>query len=214
MRLILLGAPGAGKGTQAMLLVKKYNVPQVSTGDILRAAVNEQTPMGLKAKEYMDKGALVTDDIVVGIIEDRIAKQDCHNGFILDGFPRNIAQADELANMLEKRNENINSVISISVDNEELITRLSGRRTCENCKQGYHIKFKAPKNEGKCDACNNDLIQRNDDKKETVMDRLDVYNKQTQPLIDYYSEKHLLKNIEGVGKIEYIFEKICSLIEN
>lgn len=212
MRLIMLGPPGAGKGTQAAMLMTKYNIPQISTGDILRTAIKDQTSMGIKAKEYMDKGALVPDEVVVGIIEDRIAKNDCKHGFILDGFPRNIAQADTLSQMLEKRNENIDTVISVCIDDHELITRMTGRRTCKECGKGFHIKFKLPKVDGKCDACGNELIQRNDDKEDTVRKRLVVYNKQTQPLINYYTDKNLLKSIEGEGKIEDIFEKICNLI--
>ncbi len=214
MRLILLGAPGAGKGTQALLLVNKYNIPQISTGNILRAAVKDQTSMGLKAKGYMDNGSLVPDSVVVGIIEERIAKPDCSNGFILDGFPRNIAQADALSKMLENRNEGIDNVISISVEVNELITRLTGRRTCTNCNEGYHIQFKPPKVENICDVCDKELIQRNDDKKETVMDRQEVYNKQTQPLIDYYADKNLLNSVQGVGGIDDIFKEICKLIED
>lgn len=212
MRLILLGAPGAGKGTQASLLETKYNIPQISTGNILRAAVKDETSMGIKAKEYMDNGSLVPDSVVVGIIEERIAKPDCQNGFILDGFPRNISQADSLASMLNSRNEGIDNVISIDVDIEELVTRLTGRRTCTNCNQGFHIQFKPPKTENICDGCEKELIQRNDDKKDTVMERLEVYNKQTQPLIDYYSEKNLLKGIDGIGAIDDIFKQICDMI--
>ena len=212
MRLILLGAPGAGKGTQALLLVNKYNIPQISTGNILRAAVKNQTAMGLKAKGYMDNGALVPDSVVVGIIEERIAKPDCTNGFILDGFPRNIVQADALSNMLKERNEEINNVISINVEVKELITRLTGRRTCLNCNEGYHINFKPPKVGNVCDVCQKELTQRNDDKKETVMERQDVYNKETQPLVDYYAQKNILKRVKGEGKIDNIFKQICTLI--
>lgn len=213
MRLILLGPPGAGKGTQASMLINKYKIPQVSTGDILRAAIKDQTSMGSKAREYMDKGALVPDDVVVEIIEERISKSDCRHGFILDGFPRNIAQADALSKMLGKRKEEIDKVISLCVDDQELITRITGRRTCKECGKGYHIKFKLPKVDGKCDICGNELIQRDDDSEETVKERLVVYNKQTQPLIDYYSRKNILSGIKGEGGIEDIFEKICKLIE-
>lgn len=213
MKLILLGPPGAGKGTQATMLVNKYKIPQISTGDILRTAVKEKTSMGTRAKEYMDKGALVPDDVVVGIIEERISKADCELGFILDGFPRNIAQANALSKMLEKRNENIDNVISIYVDDQELIARLTGRHTCKECGKGYHIRFKLPKVDGKCDLCGNELVQRNDDCEKTVKERLVVYNKQTQPLIDYYSSKNMLKSINGESSIENIFEKICKLIE-
>ena len=214
MKLILLGPPGAGKGTQAGMLVSKYKIPQISTGEILRTAVKEQTSMGAKAKEYMDNGALVPDEVVVGIIEERISNTDCKSGFILDGFPRNIAQADALANMLDKRNESIDKVISICVEDEELVSRLTGRRTCKECGKGYHIKFKLPTVEGKCDECGSELIQRNDDSEETVKERLVVYGKQTQPLIDYYLKKDMLKSIKGEGGIDSIFSKICALIDS
>lgn len=213
MKLILLGPPGAGKGTQSAMLVDKYKIPQISTGDILRSAVKEQTSMGTKAKEYMDKGALVPDEVVVGIIEERISKTDCIHGFILDGFPRNIAQADALSKMLEKRNEKIDNVISICVDDQELITRLTGRRTCKECGKGYHIKFKLPKVNNICDDCGNELIQRNDDREDTVKERLNVYNNQTEPLIEYYTNKNMLKSIKGEGGIETIFGELCKLID-
>ncbi len=213
MKLILLGAPGAGKGTQAAMLEEKYKIPQISTGDILRASVKEKTSMGVKAKEFMDKGSLVPDEVVVGIIEERIVKPDCENGFILDGFPRNTAQADALSAMLDKNGENIDLVASILVDDQEVIARLAGRRTCKECKKGYHVTFKPPKEAGKCDACGNELFQRTDDKEETVKDRLEVYKEQTQPLIDYYSQKNKLKSIVGEGGIDKVFEKICGLID-
>ncbi|MGR3319662.1 MAG: adenylate kinase [Candidatus Anammoxibacter sp.] len=213
MRLILLGPPGAGKGTQAGMLASKYNIPQISTGEILRTAVKEQTSMGAKAKEYMDNGALVPDEVVVGIIEERISKADCKSGFILDGFPRNIAQADALSGTLDRINENIDKVISICVDDDELVNRLTGRRTCKECGKGYHIKFKLPVADGKCDECGSELIQRNDDSDETVKERLVVYSKQTQPLIDYYSQKNMLESIKGEGSIESIFGEICKLAE-
>ena len=213
MKLIFLGPPGAGKGTQAGMLANKYNIPQISTGEILRTAVKEQTSMGAKAKEYMDNGALVPDEVVVGIIEERLSKADCKSGFILDGFPRNIAQADALSSTLDKIDENIDMVISICVDDSELINRLSGRRTCKECGEGYHVKFKLPLVEDKCDKCGNELIQRNDDSEETVKERLVVYNNQTQPLIDYYSQKNMLESIKGEGAIESIFGEICKLTE-
>ena len=213
MKLILLGPPGAGKGTQASMLVNKYNVPQISTGDILRGAVKEKTSMGIKAKEFMDRGALVPDEVVVGIIEERISKEDCKSGFILDGFPRNIAQGDALSTMLENRKETIDNVISISVDDEELVVRLTGRRTCKECGKGYHVTFKLPKVDGACDVCGNELIQRVDDRESTVKERLMVHKEQTQPLIDYYFRKNMLKSIKGEGGIDHIFDQICKIID-
>lgn len=216
MKLILLGAPGSGKGTQAAMLMERYNIPQISTGDILRLAVKEQTHMGIKAKGYkgyIDKGMLVPDDIVVNIIEERIVRPDCQQGFILDGFPRTIAQADALSKMLEKRGEAVDLVININVDEQELITRLTGRRTCKECGKGYHIKFKLPSHDGRCDVCAGQLFQRDDDKEETVKERLLVYNKQTQPLIGYYTQKKLLESINGQGSINDIFKTIVDVIE-
>lgn len=214
MNLILLGGPGAGKGTQAKLLIEKYKIPQISTGDILRAAVKEGTEMGKKAKEYMDAGKLVPDEVVIGIIEDRLKQPDAQKGFILDGFPRTVAQAEALDQMLAKMGSKIDHVLSIEVDEEELVTRLTGRRTCKNpdCGQMYHIKFNPPKKEGICDKCGSELYQRDDDNETTVRSRLKTYNEATKPLIDYYQQKGLLKTIKGVGSIEDIFNQIVSIL--
>lgn len=214
MQLILLGPPGAGKGTQSDILAQKHNIPKISTGDILRYAVKEQTAMGVKAKVFMDSGSLVPDNVVVGIIEERISSEDCDQGFILDGFPRNIAQADALSNMLQSRNKTIDRVVSIQVDDKDLVTRLTGRRTCKECGKGYHIKFKQPTASGKCDDCGNELFQRSDDSEETVNERLVVYSKQTQPLIDYYTNKGVLHCVKGDGGIDDISAKISKLIED
>lgn len=214
MNLILLGGPGAGKGTQAKKLIDKYQIPQISTGDILRAAVKEGTELGRKAKEYMDAGKLVPDEVVIGIIKDRLAQPDCKKGFILDGFPRTVPQAEALDKVLGELGSKIDHVISIEVDEEELVTRLTGRRTCKNpsCGMMYHIKFNPPKKEGICDKCGSELYQRDDDNEATVRSRLATYNQATKPLIDYYQAKGLLRPIAGVGSIDEIFQKICTIL--
>jgi adenylate kinase len=214
MNLILLGGPGAGKGTQAKQLIDKYQIPQISTGDILRAAVKEGTPMGKKAKEYMDAGKLVPDEVVIGIVEDRLKQADCKKGFILDGFPRTVPQAEALGKALANMSSKIDHVVSIDVDEEALVTRLTGRRTCKNaaCGQMYHIKFSPPKKEGVCDKCGGELYQRDDDNETTVRSRLATYNQATKPLIDYYSGKGLVRPIKGVGGIDDIFKQICSIV--
>ncbi len=212
MNLILLGPPGSGKGTQAKMLVEKYDIPQISSGDILRAAVKEGSPMGLKAKEYMDKGKLVPDDVVIGIIEERLKKDDCKKGFILDGFPRTLAQAEALKRLLAKKEIKLDAVISIDVDEEEVIRRLTGRRTCKNCGAMYHIIFSPPKKEGICDKCGGELYQRDDDKEETIRARLKIYKEQTAPLIEYYKMEGLLKEVQGTGEIKEIFNRIESIL--
>ncbi len=210
--IILLGPPGGGKGTQAKMMTEKYKIPQVSTGDILREAVKNKTAMGIKAKEYMDAGKLVPDEVVIGIIKDRLAQLDCQAGFILDGFPRTVGQAEALDVMLSDMNKRITHAVSIEVDDAELMKRLTGRRTCKACGAMYHVIFKPPKKEGACDACGGQLYQRDDDKEATIRNRLDVYQQQTAPLIDYYKGKDLLRPIAGTGKIEDIFSKIESVI--
>lgn len=197
MKLILLGAPGAGKGTQAEIISEKYNIPTISTGNIIRAALKNGTEMGLKAKSYIDAGELVPDDVVIGIIKERLAKDDCANGFILDGFPRTIPQAEALDAM----GVIIDRVIDIEVPDEKIAARMSGRRVCKDCGSSYHLEYKAPKAEGVCDACDGELIQRKDDAPETVLDRLAVYHKQTEPLKDYYSKKGILRIVEGQEEI-------------
>jgi len=214
MNIILLGGPGAGKGTQAKKLIDKYQIPQISTGDILRAAVKEGTEMGKKAKEYMDAGKLVPDEVVIGIIKDRLKEPDCQKGFILDGFPRTVPQAEALQKVLADMGKKIDHVISIDVDEEELVTRLTGRRTCKNaaCGQMYHVKFTPPKKEGVCDKCGSELYQRDDDNETTVRSRLATYNQATKPLIDHYKAKGLVRPIPGVGGIDDIFTKICGIL--
>lgn len=213
MNLILLGPPGAGKGTQAKILSKKYEIPQISTGDILRAAVKEQTPMGVRAKDFMDSGALVTDEVVVGIVEERLAKPDCVRGFILDGFPRTVKQADALGRMLEALGKSIDHVISLSVDKEELLERVTGRRTCRSCGKGFHIVFDPPKVSGICDECGGELYQRDDDSEETMRKRLEVYEEQTAPLVAYYAKESLLRTIHGIGSIDDIQRKLLNILE-
>jgi adenylate kinase len=213
MNLILLGPPGAGKGTQAQRIVEKYRLPQISTGDILRAAVKESTPLGTKAKGFMDQGQLVPDEIVIGIVGDRLKEKDCNSGFILDGFPRTIPQAEALQPILAKIGKAIDHVINIEVESEELIRRLTGRRTCKNCGAMFHVLFQPPKKEGMCDRCGETLYQRADDKEETIRTRLKEYEKQTAPLIQYYRNKTTLRSIQGVGGPDQIFDQIIRLLD-
>lgn len=212
MNLILLGGPGAGKGTQAKKLIEKYGIPQISTGDILRAAVKDGTELGKKAKGYMDEGKLVPDQLIIDIMEERLKQPDCQKGYMLDGFPRTVVQADALGNLLKKMGSKIDHVVSVEVDKEELVRRLTGRRTCRECGAMYHIMFNPPKKNGICDKCEGELYQRDDDNEATVRSRLDVYEKQTFPLIQYYKDKGLLRTIDGVGDINVIFERITSIL--
>lgn len=213
MNLILLGPPGAGKGTQAQLIVERYHIPQISTGDILRGAVKEGTPLGKQAKAFMDQGQLVPDEVVIGIMNERLRGPDCDSGFILDGFPRTIAQAEALEAILPKIGKSIDHVINIEVDSEELVRRLTGRRTCKNCGAMFHILFHMPKQEGICDRCAGTLYQRDDDKEETIRTRLKEYQRQTAPLIEYYQVKNLLRSIRGVGSQEQIFKNIAHQLD-
>ncbi|MBA4394642.1 MAG: adenylate kinase [Desulfobacca sp.] len=212
MNLILLGPPGAGKGTQAKMMGDTLKVPQISTGDILRAAIKERTPLGLKAKEYMDKGFLVPDEVVVAIIQERLKTADCRDGYILDGFPRTVAQAQALDKVLTDINSAIDHVVSIEVNKGELIKRLTGRRTCRQCGRGYHSIFDPPLNLNNCDKCQGDLYQREDDNEDTVRNRLEVYDSQTFPLIQYYKEKNLIRSINGQGGIQQIFDRIKEVL--
>lgn len=212
MNLVLFGPPGAGKGTQAKFLVDSFNIPQISTGDMLRAAVKEHTPLGLIAKQIMESGGLVPDEVVLGIVRERIVLADCHNGFVLDGFPRTIPQADALVPMLSALNKQIDHVISLDVDCFEIIQRLSGRRTCPSCGKGYHVINDPPKLEGICDSCHAPLIQREDDREETVKNRLAVYEQQTAPLKAYYEKAGLLRHIDGSGTIQDIQHQIKEVL--
>jgi len=213
MRFILLGGPGAGKGTQAKVLSEKYGIPQISTGDMLRAALKAQTRLGIEAKKYMDDGALVPDEVVIGLIDERLDEADAGGGFILDGFPRTVAQADALSGLLEKRDLKLDGVVSIEVNDENLVVRLSGRLTCSVCGTMFHREFSPPKQPDVCDKCGESLYQRDDDQEETIRRRLANYHRQTAPLIDYYDGRGILKKIEGKGGIEDITRKIVSALE-
>lgn len=212
MRVVLLGAPGAGKGTQAKKLIEKYNIPQISTGDLLRAAVAAGTTLGKEAKSYMDKGELVPDSVVLGMVEERLKQDDCKKGYILDGFPRNTKQAEAIDKMLGDLNMSISAALSVDVPFEDLMKRLTGRRTCKACGQMYNVYFGPSKKEGFCDKCNGELFQRDDDKEETIKKRLDVYSAQTAPLIDYYGKKGILKSVSGTGSIDDIFKKVTEVL--
>ncbi|NLV23822.1 MAG: adenylate kinase [Deltaproteobacteria bacterium] len=213
MRIILLGPPGCGKGTQAKMIVAEYGIPQISTGDILRSAVKEASPMGLEAKKYMDDGLLVPDDVVVGIVEERLQKEDCQEGFILDGFPRTLAQAEALKKVLGVLDMPLDFVISLGGDNLALIERLSGRRTCRECGRGYHIRFDPPQVDGKCDSCGGALFQRDDDQETTIRERLNVYGCQTAPLIDYYKKEGILVTLNGMEGIPQVWANIQKVLD-
>ncbi|KRG14308.1 adenylate kinase [Virgibacillus soli] len=213
MNLVLMGLPGAGKGTQADKIVEKYGTPHISTGDMFRAAISEGTELGLKAKSFMDQGALVPDEVTIGIVQERLNKPDCENGFLLDGFPRTVAQAEALEAILDEIGKKIDFVINIQVDKEILMERLTGRRICENCGTAYHLVFNPPAVEGVCDRCGGKLYQRADDNAETVQNRLEVNLQQTQPLLDFYQEKGYLKNINGQQHIDQVFADIDSLLK-
>lgn len=204
MNLILLGPPGAGKGTQAQFLIEEYGIPQISTGDMLRAAVKEGTPMGLKAKECMDSGDLVPDGVVVGIVRERLQQGDCAKGFILDGFPRTVPQADALSDTLKQLDKEIDAAIALTVDTDALVKRLAGRRTCPVCSAAYHLQHDPPREEGICSKCGAQLVQRDDDKEETVRNRMQVYADQTKPLIDYYSQSGVLIEVDGMESIDEV----------
>jgi len=212
MKIIMLGAPGAGKGTQAKMIAEKYSVPHVSTGDIFRANIKNNTELGLEAKSYMDKGELVPDELTVKILLDRVAQEDCKNGYVLDGFPRTIPQAEVLDEALVKLGDKIDYAINVDVPDENIVKRMSGRRACVTCGATYHIEHVPPKKEGICDSCGSELILRDDDKPETVLNRLDVYHKQTQPLIDFYSAKGVLKNVDGTLDMADVFTSITDIL--
>lgn len=215
MRIILLGPPGAGKGTQAAMLVKELEVPHISTGDIFRAAIKEGTELGRKAKEYMDQGQLVPDEIVIGIVKERLTQADCKKGFILDGFPRTVPQADALQEALKNLGMDLDAVVNLTVGEDELVARLCGRRVCKKCGATYHVQFSPAKIQGTCDLCGGELYQRDDDKEETIRKRLEVYTNQTTPLIQYYEgKKGLLETIQGDGKeIGEVFAAVVSVLK-
>ena len=208
LRTILLGPPGAGKGTQAVKIVEKYNIPHISTGDIFRENIKNETELGNRAKAYMDRGEIVPDELVVEIATDRLTKDDCKNGFLLDGFPRTIFQAEKLDEFLAQRGEKIDKVINIDVEKDALVKRITGRRVCKSCGASYHVVNIPPKKDGVCDLCNGELIQRADDTEETVLNRIDVYNKQTKPLVDYYDKAGVIINIDGNKDLDDVLADI------
>ena len=212
MKIIMLGAPGAGKGTQAKRIAEKYHIPHISTGDIFRANIKEGTELGKKAKNYMDQGLLVPDELVVDLVADRIQKDDCKDGFILDGFPRTIPQAESLDAALAKMGETMDYAIDVDVPDEDIVTRMGGRRACVGCGATYHVQFNPTKQDGICDSCGERLILRDDDKPETVQKRLDVYHEQTQPLIEYYRKAGILKTVDGTLEMDDVFAAIASIL--
>lgn len=212
MKIIMLGAPGAGKGTQAIKIADKYGIPHISTGDIFRANIKNGTELGKKAKEYMDKGALVPDELTCDLVVDRIHKDDCAKGFVLDGFPRTIPQAEALEKALAKDNEKMDYAIDIEVPDESIVKRMSGRRACVNCGATYHIVSAPPKVEGICDHCGGKLTTRDDDKPETVQKRLTVYHEQTQPLIDFYKKTGILHSVDGTKQLDEVFAEVVKIL--
>ena len=212
MKIIMLGAPGAGKGTQAKMIAEKYGIPHISTGDIFRYNIKNGTELGKEAKKYMDQGLLVPDDLTVKILLDRVAKDDCKNGYVLDGFPRTIPQAEVLEEALTKLGDRIDYAINVEVPDENIVKRMGGRRACVNCGATYHIEHVPPKKEGICDNCGSELILRDDDKPETVKNRLSVYHKQTQPLIDFYNGKGVLRTVDGTVDMKDVFNAIVAIL--
>ena len=212
MKIVLLGPPGAGKGTQAKSISNRYSIPHISTGDIFRKNISENTPLGIEAKSYMDNGQLVPDEVTINMVKDRLQQDDCKNGSLLDGFPRTVHQAEALDNFLTEREESIDTALLIEVPKEFILERMTGRRVCPSCGASYLIKFNPPTNDGKCDLCGSDVIQRKDDTEETVKERLDVYENQTQPLIDFYKNKKQLSVVDGTQAINEVFESICKIL--
>ena len=213
MRIVLLGPPGAGKGTQAKSISNRYSIPHISTGDIFRKNISENTPLGMEAKKYMDNGQLVPDEVTINMVKDRLSQNDCKNGYLLDGFPRTVSQAEALQAFLKERNETLNTALFIEVPQEFILERMTGRRVCPSCGASYHVKFN-PAKDGKCELCGSTVVQRKDDTEETVKERLDVYEKQTQPLIDFYKNINLLSVVDGTKAINMVFEDICTLLDN
>ena len=212
MKIIMLGAPGAGKGTQAKKIAAKYGIPHISTGDIFRANIKNGTELGKKAKTYMDQGALVPDELTCDLVVDRIQQEDCKDGYVLDGFPRTIPQAECLTDALNKLGEKMDYAINVDVPDENIVNRMGGRRACVGCGATYHVVYNAPKVENVCDTCGENLVLRDDDKPETVQKRLDVYHAQTQPLIDYYEKAGILKNVDGTVDMEQVFQSIVDIL--
>lgn len=212
VKIVLLGPPGAGKGTQAKSISNRYSIPHISTGDIFRKNIAENTPLGIEAKKHIDKGHLVPDDLTIDIVKDRLRKEDCDKGYLLDGFPRTVMQAEALESFLNSREEKLSTALLIDVPRDFILERMTGRRVCPACGASYHIKFNPPNIDGRCDVCGTDIIQRKDDVESTVSERLDVYDKQTQPLIDYYKSEDLLSIVDGTKAINVVFEGICSIL--
>ena len=212
MKIVMLGAPGAGKGTQAIKIADKYDIPHISTGDIFRANIKGGTELGQKAKSYIDKGELVPDEVTIGMLLDRIAQDDCKNGYVLDGFPRTIPQAESLTESLKSQGDRIDFALNIDVPDEAIIKRMSGRRACPKCGATYHIVYAAPKTENICDKCGTELIIRSDDKPETVKDRLNVYHQQTEPLIAYYKTAGVLREVDGTQELPKVFEDVVAIL--
>lgn len=212
MKIIMLGAPGAGKGTQAKMIAEKYSIPHISTGDIFRANIKNGTELGKKAKSYMDKGQLVPDELTLDLIMDRFKQDDCKNGYVLDGFPRTIPQAEALDTALKAKGEKVDFAIDVDVPDENIVKRMGGRRACVGCGATYHVVYSPTKVEGVCDKCGEELIVRDDDKPETVLNRLEVYHNQTQPLIDYYNEQGILKSVDGTVDMKDVFNAIVHIL--
>ena len=212
MKIVMLGAPGAGKGTQANMIAEKYNIPHISTGDIFRANIKNGTELGKEAKGYMDKGQLVPDELTVKLLLDRVAQADCKNGYVLDGFPRTIPQAEVLDSELTKNGEKLDYAIDVDVPDENIIHRMGGRRACLKCGATYHVEYVPPKKEGICDVCGSELVLRDDDKPETVKNRLKVYHDQTQPLIEYYTKQNVLHSVDGTQDVNQVFSDITGML--
>jgi len=212
MRVIFLGPPGVGKGTQAEFIAKKYHIPKLSTGDLLRESVDRKTALGKKAKGFMERGELVPDDVVIGLVEEKLASPECQNGFLLDGFPRTVTQADKLSGFLQKMGESLDHVVYFSLPKTDIVKRISGRRSCPTCKAVYHLESIPPKMNGVCDVCGMSLIQRNDDKPETIESRLAVYQEQTEPLIKYYKHRGILSELDGSGLVAAVQERLLVLL--
>ncbi|MGL5614850.1 MAG: adenylate kinase [Sarcina sp.] len=212
MKIVLLGPPGAGKGTQAKSISNRYSIPHISTGDIFRKNISENTPLGIEAKKFIDNGQLVPDEVTINMVKDRLTHDDCREGYLLDGFPRTVHQAEALEEFLHNRSESLDTALLIDVPMSFILERMTGRRVCPSCGASYHIKFNPPSTEGKCDVCGSDVIQRKDDTEATVSERLDVYQKQTQPLIDFYKNREQLSVVDGTKAINEVFESICEIL--
>lgn len=212
MKIVLLGPPGAGKGTQAKSISNRYSIPHISTGDIFRKNISENTPLGIEAKKYIDNGQLVPDEVTIDMLKDRLQHDDCKDGYLLDGFPRTVHQAEALQVFLQARGEKLDTALLIEVPKDFILERMTGRRVCPSCGASYHVRFNPTSITGKCDVCGSEVIQRKDDTEETVQERLDVYERQTQPLIDFYNNKNQLSVVDGTKAINEVFESICSIL--